>query len=99
MTKLAFRYEQIKTIEMNFLKNHGINIVLEEDTIDHIIGQWLVHPVDADAVYKQLSADFLHGLKLVHEKTGRNRFFITRQAFEAPEDFIRQLLQKGPAEA
>ncbi len=99
MTKLAFRYEQIKTIEMNFLKNHGINIVLEEDTIDHIIGQWLFHPVDADAVYKQLSADFLHGLKLVHEKTGRNRFFITRQAFEAPEDFIRQLLQKGPTDA
>jgi len=99
MTKLAFRYEQIKAIEMNFLKNHGINIVLEEDTIDQIIGQWLVHPVDSDAVYKQLSTDFLHGLKLVHEKTGRNRFFITRQAFEAPEDFIRQLLQKGPTEA
>jgi len=99
MQKLAFRYEQIKTIEMNFLKNHGINIVLEEDTIDHIIGQWLVHPVDCDAVYKQLSSDFLLGLKLVHEKTGRNRFFITRQALETPENFIRRLLQKGPTEA
>jgi ATP-dependent Clp protease ATP-binding subunit ClpX len=99
MKKMAFRYEQIKAIEMNFLKNHGINIVLEEDTIDHIIGQWLVQPVDCDAVYKQLSTDFLLGLKLVHEKTGRNRFFITHQALEAPEDFIRRLLQKGPAEA
>jgi ATP-dependent Clp protease ATP-binding subunit ClpX len=99
MKMLAFRYEQIKTIEMSFLKNHGINIVLEDDTIDHIIGQWLVHPVDGDAVYKQLSADFLHGLKLVHEKTGRNRFFITRQALEAPDSFIGQLLQKGPTDA
>jgi ATP-dependent Clp protease ATP-binding subunit ClpX len=98
MQKLAFRYEQIKTIEMSFLKNHGINIVLEEDTIDHIIGQWLVHPVDGDAIYKRLSADFLHGLKLVHEKTGRNRFFITRNALESPDSFIGQLLQKGPAE-
>ncbi len=98
LQKLAFRYEQIKTIEMNFLKNHGINIVLEEDTIDHIIGQWLVHPVDGDAIYKQLSADFLHGLKLVHEKTGRNRFFITRQALDAPDSFITQLLQKGPTD-
>jgi ATP-dependent Clp protease ATP-binding subunit ClpX len=99
MKKMAFRYEQIKAIEINFLKNHGINIVLEEDTIDHIIGQWLVQPVDCDAVYKQLSTDFLLGLKLVHEKTGRNRFFITHQALNAPEDFIRRLLQKGPTEA
>ena len=98
MTKIAFLYEQIKTIEMNFLKNHGINIILEEETIDQIIGQWLTHPVDADAVYKQLSSDFLLGLKLVHEKTGRNRFFITRQALETPEDFIRELLRKSPAE-
>jgi ATP-dependent Clp protease ATP-binding subunit ClpX len=98
LQRLAYRYEQIKTIEMNFLKNHGINIVLEEDTIDHIIGQWLVHPVDGDAIYKQLSADFLHGLKLVHEKTGRNRFFITRQALESPDTFIGQLLQQGPTE-
>jgi ATP-dependent Clp protease ATP-binding subunit ClpX len=97
LEQLAYRYEQIKTIEMNFLKNHGINIVLEEDTIDHIIGQWFIHPVDCDAIYKQLSADFLHGLKLVHEKTGRNRFFITRQALDSPESFIGQLLQKGPA--
>ena len=98
LERLAFRYEQIKTIEMNFLKNHGINIVLEDDTIDHIISQWLVHPVDGDAIYRQLSADFLHGLKLVHEKTGRNRFFITRQALDSPDSFIAQLLQKGPTD-
>ena len=98
MTKIAFLYEQIKTIEINFLKSHGINIVLEEETIDYIIGQWLIHPVDTDAIFKQLSTDFLLGLKLVHEKTGRNRFFITRQALETPEDFVRQLLQERPAE-
>jgi ATP-dependent Clp protease ATP-binding subunit ClpX len=97
LEKIAYRYEQIKTIEINFLKNHGINIVLEEDTIDHIISRWLVHPIDCDAVYRQLSADFLHGLKLVHEKTGRNRFFITRQALDSPENFIGQLLKRGPS--
>jgi hypothetical protein len=32
-------------------------------------------------------------LKLVHEKTGRNRFFITRQALDEPEVFIARLLQ------
>lgn len=92
--KVAHLYEQTKTMEMSFLKNNGINIVLEEETIDYIIGQWLEHPVDLDAVYQKLSADFLLGLRLVHEKTGRNRFFITRQAIEDPEAFVAQLLKQ-----
>jgi ATP-dependent Clp protease ATP-binding subunit ClpX len=50
---------------------------------------------DIDAIYKQLSADLEYGLKLVREKTGRNRFFLTRQALEAPEAFISQLLKKA----
>ncbi len=94
LSRLAHLYEQTKTIELNFLKNNGINIVLEEETIDYIIGHWLENPVNVDAIYKKLSSDFLHGLKLVHEKTGRNRFFITRQALEAPEAFVGHLLQK-----
>jgi endopeptidase Clp ATP-binding regulatory subunit ClpX len=95
LSKLSHLYEQTKTIEMNFLKNNGINIVLEEETIDYIISQWLENPVDLDAVYKKISEDFLLGLKLVHEKTGNNRFFITRHAIEDPEKFIAQLLTKG----
>jgi ATP-dependent Clp protease ATP-binding subunit ClpX len=91
---LADLYEQTKTLEMNFLKNNGINIVLEDETIDYIIGQWLEHPVDLDTVYKKLSDDLLLGLKLVHEKTGRNRFFITRQAIDTPETFIAGLLKQ-----
>jgi ATP-dependent Clp protease ATP-binding subunit ClpX len=94
ISNLAHLYEQTKTIEMNFLKNNGINIVLEDETIDYIISQWMEHPVDLDAVYKKLSDDLLMGLKLVHEKTGRNRFFITRQAVDDPEKFIARLLKQ-----
>ena len=92
--KLSALYEKTKNIEMQFLKNNGINIVLEEDAIDYIIGQWLEHPVDEDAVYKKLTADFVHGLRLVQEKTGRSRFFITHRTLMAPEDYIRGLLKK-----
>ena len=87
-------YEQIKTIEMQFLKKNGINIVFEEDAIDHIIEQWLHASPDLDAIYNRLSADLEYGLKLVREKTGRNRFFLTRQALESPEAFIAQLLKR-----
>jgi hypothetical protein len=79
---------------MQFLKNNGLNIVLEEDAIDYIISQWLEHPVDEDAVYKQLTTDFVHGLRLVQEKTGRSRFFITHQTLMAPEEYISGLLKE-----
>ena len=98
LTRLAYLYEQTKTIEMNLLKNSGLNIILEEETIDYIIEHWLENRVDVDAIYKKFSSDFLHGLKLVHEKTGRNRFFITRQALDAPEAFIGHLLKKSDTE-
>ena len=94
LAKLSALYEKTKNIEMQFLKNNGINIVLEEDAIDYIIGQWLEHPVDEDAVYKKLTADFVHGLRLVQEKTGRSRFFITHQTLMTPEDYISGLLKK-----
>ena len=92
-------YEQIKTIEMRFMKNTGVNIVMEEEAIDDIIAQWLKHDVTVDAVYEQLSNSFQYGLKLVREKTGRNRFFITSQALENPDEFIRQQLKDGTTPA
>jgi ATP-dependent Clp protease ATP-binding subunit ClpX len=49
-----------------------------------------------------LTADFEHGLKLVREKTGRTRFFITREALEKPDSYIADLLRQtgeGPSSA
>ena len=45
-----------------------------------------------DQFYKQLNDNFEHGLKLVREKTGKSRFFITREALLNPENFIRSML-------
>ncbi len=92
--KVRNLYEKTKNIEMQFLKNNGLNIVLEEDAIDYIISQWLEHPIDEDAVYKKLTTDFVHGLRLVQEKTGRSRFFITHQTLMAPEAYISGLLKE-----
>jgi endopeptidase Clp ATP-binding regulatory subunit ClpX len=88
-------YEQIKTIEMRFLKKHGINIVFEEEAIDHIFTRWLEGTSNLDDIYKQLSDNLEYGLKLVREKTGRNRFFLTQQALEEPEQFIGRLLKEA----
>jgi endopeptidase Clp ATP-binding regulatory subunit ClpX len=86
-------YDEIKQIELYFFKNHDINIVLEEDAIDFIMEQLIEAPIRLKDIYNKVNTDFEHGLKLVREKTGRSRFFITRQALLNPEDFIRRMIQ------
>ena len=86
-------YDEIKKIELYFFKKHDINIVLEEDAIDYIIEQLVTSEIGIDAFYKQLTNDFELGLKLVREKTEKNRFFISRKALLNPESFISELIK------
>jgi ATP-dependent Clp protease ATP-binding subunit ClpX len=96
VAQIKVHYDQAKSIELHFLKNFGINLVLEDDAIDHIIGDVITGSTHFDAFYKQLIQDFEYGFKLVREKTGRNRFFITAKALESPEAFIGELLKTNP---
>lgn len=92
--KIKSYYDEIKKIELYFFKNHDINIVMEEDAIDFIIDQFEKSAARFNDFYIKLSADFEYGLKLVREKTGRNRFFITKQALLSPEEFISKLIRE-----
>ena len=91
--QIKAKYDAIKKIELYFFKNHDMNIVLEEDAIDFIMEKLIESPITIDDVYKKVNADFEHGLKLVREKTGHNRFYIARQALLNPEAYVRQLIQ------
>jgi endopeptidase Clp ATP-binding regulatory subunit ClpX len=86
-------YDDIKKIELYFFKNNDINIVLEKNAIDFIIEQLINFGITLDNLYKKLTGKFEDGLKLIREKTGKNRFFITKEALLAPESFINQLIK------
>ena len=90
--KIKFYYDEIKKTELYFFKNQDINIVLEEDVIDLFIEQLITGSADTESMYKQLTQGFEHGLKLVRDKTGKNRFFITKQAIFDPEGYVASLL-------
>jgi hypothetical protein len=89
-------YDEIKNIELYFYKNHDINIVLEEDAIDFLMEMIVESAFELKDVYPKLNNHFEYGLKLVRERTGRNRFFINRNALMNPEDFIRTLITTVP---
>ncbi|MGM0453678.1 MAG: AAA family ATPase [Thermodesulfobacteriota bacterium] len=90
--KIKFYYDQIKRIEIDFYNRHDINIVLEEDAIDYISELMANHSLNIDQIYHKLSDDFEYGLKLLREKTGKNRFFISKHALMNPETFLDRLI-------
>ena len=93
MRKIKSCYDDIKKIEGYYYQSHGINLVLEEEAVDAIIEDVITKDMELKAVFRKLGDDFQHGLNLVREKTGRNRFFINRKALESPETYIAELLK------
>jgi len=91
--KIKSFYDEIKKIELSFFKDHDINIVLEEDAIDFIIEQLISSSASIESFYDKLSGDFKLGLKLILEKTGKNRFFVNREALIAPETYLNNLIK------
>jgi ATP-dependent Clp protease ATP-binding subunit ClpX len=91
--KIKTFYDDIKKIELYFFKNHDINIVMEDDAVDFIIDKFEKSTHDLGELYEKLSTDFEYGLKLVREKTGKHRFFITKDALMNPEAFISNLIK------
>ena len=85
--------EAVKQIELQFLNRHDINIVLEQEAVDAVVEQMLTGPRTIADVQRRLSADFELGLKLIREKTGRQRFFISRAALNAPEAYLNELIR------
>jgi hypothetical protein len=91
--KIKFFYDQIKKIEIDFYNKHDINIVLEEDAVDGILEKLASGVMNERDVYEKISADFEYGLKLIREKTEKNRFFLSKEALTHPEVFLDQIIK------
>jgi endopeptidase Clp ATP-binding regulatory subunit ClpX len=94
LKKIKSYYDEVKKIEIYFFNMHDINIIFEDDAVDYIIEQRIVYSVTLEDFCKELTRNFEHGLKLIREKTGRNRFFITKDALVFPDDYISNLIKK-----
>ncbi|MGB9498262.1 MAG: AAA family ATPase [Dissulfuribacterales bacterium] len=91
--KIKSFYEKIKEIEIEFYNKHDINIILEEDAIDFILEKMANSEISVNNIYEKLTADFELGLKLIREKTEKNRFFLSKKALLNPENFLNQIIK------
>lgn len=97
--KIRRFYDDAKKIELYFLDQHDIIIAFDEDAVDFIIEQFINAQVTFNDVYNKITLDFEHGLKLVKERTGRNRFLIGKEALINPESFLSLLIRKELGES
>jgi ATP-dependent Clp protease ATP-binding subunit ClpX len=91
--KIKAYYDEIKKCELAFYNKNDINIVLEEDAVDHFIEQMVGGTMDAGQIHEKLTADFEYGLRLIQEKIGRTRYFISKAAMLDPEAFLNELIR------
>ena len=93
MQRIRAYYDEVKKIELNFYKAHDINVILENDAIDFIIDTIANSDSTIDEIDKRFDSDFDLGLKLLAEKTGKNRFFITKKALINPDQYFTDLFK------
>ena len=92
--QIKIHYDSVKEIELNFFKKHDLNIIFEEDAIDFLMEQLILHDMASEEIMAKLYNDFHDGLSLIRQKSDKNRFFISRQALVEHENFLENLIRK-----
>ena len=92
--KIKSYYDEVKKLELSFFSAHDINIIFEEDAVDYLIGRFIDPGSRFEEIHGRFCSDFELGLKLIQEKTGRSRFFISRDALTDPETFLNNLIKR-----
>jgi hypothetical protein len=97
MDQIRSLYDDIKKVERYFLKDQEIHVRFAEDAIDAVIDRVMTGGEGIKDIYRKLNEDFEHGLRLVRDRTGTDRFTLTREALQHPESFVSRLLRETPA--
>jgi hypothetical protein len=87
-------HDSVKEIELEVSKSYNLNIVFEEDAIDFIIQQFIDHHATSEEILSKLYKDFYDGFNLIREKTGKNRFFLSKAALIDHEIYLNDLIRK-----
>jgi len=87
-------YDNVKEMELEISKNYDLNVVFEEDAADFLIQQFIEHNATTDEILSKIYTDFFDGFNLIREKTGKARFFLSRDALTDHETYLNELIRK-----
>jgi hypothetical protein len=72
----------------------GMTLFFEEDAVDFLMIQIIEHKASSEEILSNLYNTFYDGLNLIKEKTGKNRFFLTRENLLDSEAYLNDLIRK-----
>jgi hypothetical protein len=75
-----------------FQKAHGIELQLEPAAIARLVERARAERMTMPDLCAHLFKDFQFGLSLVQKNTGQNKFVLGREAVDAPDKFLSDLV-------
>ncbi len=94
LNKIKKVHDSIKEIEIEVLKSYNLNIIFEEDAIDFLIEQFINHNATNQEILSKIYDNYYDGFNLIREKTGKNRFFLSKNALIDNETYLNDLIRK-----
>ncbi|WP_291460671.1 AAA family ATPase [Desulfobacula sp.] len=92
--KIKKFHDSIKEIEVEISKSYNLNIVFEEDAIDFLIEQFITHNATNEEILSKIYNSYYDGFNLIREKTGKTRFFLSKNALTDTETYLNDLIRK-----
>ncbi|MFH2057834.1 MAG: AAA family ATPase [Pseudomonadota bacterium] len=92
--KIKKLHDSVKEIELEVSKSYNLNIVFEDDAIDFLIEQFINHNATSEEILSKIYTAYYDGFNLVREKTGNNRFFLSKTALVDHETYLNDLIRK-----
>ncbi|MBC2703274.1 AAA family ATPase [Desulfobacula sp.] len=92
--KIKQLHDSIKEIEVEVSKSYNLNIIFEEDAIDFLIEQFTNHNATNEEILSKIYDSYHDGFNLIREKTGKSRFFLSKNALIDHETYLNDLIRK-----
>jgi len=96
----------LNTFRRQFSEQHGVDLVFEQDAMKALEELGTQRNMSVMKLCSDLFRDFQYGMKLIQNNTGEKVFKLSREAIEAPDAYLSELVvasypehQRKPAAA
>ena len=87
-------YEQIKMEESSLFNEADLHVTFDDEAVDGLIRRAIDTDQEAAILAYQLAKRLEYGLKLVRDRSGMERFVITKEAVTDMEKYINDLMKR-----
>ena len=80
--------------EDGFAQHHGIPLTFTEEALDRLVARVWRENLDPTSFLEDSFRDYVHGIKLMRERSGLQRLVLPAEALEDPKSYLTHLIQE-----